>query len=446
MGDSKLTRLRAKLLRRSSTSSAKAASSTFKTDDTSDIDGLPNASNVSLSLNTEERQRKTSDAPKLQMSKTQSAPLPTTRRHPSSIKIPAEKSEAINTETSPAPPSPISPFTDAPPPLRCPKVTLEQPTPEVLSREGTSDNIKEVLAEQSSEANAEETIPTSPGNPPSSSSRPNIAQRRQSLVPYSQTRLIKTLLESERPPTSRSAHGDYFSGALPSIQANMISRKIWVKRPGASATLVTIHEDDVVDDVRDAILRKYTNSLGRSFDAPDVTLKIVSRDHSHSNRSSSAERVLGPEEPIGRTLDAYFPGGQTVEEALIIDVPQRRTPKPSPRQGHHMPQYYYAEHIAPGEGGEYFPPMPAVPSPHFPPQLTSVSSGQGPPHHPSIHSMSVLTTGQIPPLPSPGTRGPRHQRRPNNARQHTSSPTILTSNSPSTTSGNKYPPDMFSRP
>jgi osomolarity two-component system, response regulator SSK1 len=42
---------------------------------------------------------------------------------------------------------------------------------------------------------------------------------------------------------------------------------------------VSIREDDVVDDIRDAVLKKYANSLGRSFDAPDVTLKIVSREH-----------------------------------------------------------------------------------------------------------------------------------------------------------------------
>ncbi len=61
-----------------------------------------------------------------------------------------------------------------------------------------------------------------------------------------------------------------------------------MRRPSASATLVTIHEDDLVDDVRGMILRKYGNSLGRQFDAPDLTLRIVPRE----NR---LERTLGPE-------------------------------------------------------------------------------------------------------------------------------------------------------
>jgi osomolarity two-component system response regulator SSK1 len=257
----------------------------------------------------------------------------------------------------------------------------------------------------------------SPSEVPSSP-RPTGLSRQQSLLPHAQTTLIKTLLETELPPQSRAA-ADYFAAHGPAtISANMVSRKIWVKRPGASATLVTIHEEDLVDDVRDMILKKYANSLGRSFDAPDVTLRIVPRD--------SQERTLGPEEPMSRTVDAYFPGGQTVAEALVIDVPLTRTPKPSPRP-HGV---YYEEERRPTEAGsDYFPPMPLqtnMPSP----QLASsvpVINGQ---HAPLSHSMSVLTTGHVPNLPSPGSVRRRHhgeRERPRVGRQHTSasSPTVM---------------------
>ena len=113
-----------------------------------------------------------------------------------------------------------------------------------------------------------------------------------------------------------------------------MQRKIWVKRAGASATRVEVAGDDLVDNVRDVILQKYVNSLGRSIDSPDMILKIVSREQ--NNKSVIAERALGPEEPIGATLDAYYPGGQNVDEALIIDVPMRRTPRASPRAGNHQ--------------------------------------------------------------------------------------------------------------
>ncbi|KAK4968181.1 Two-component response regulator SSK1p, partial [Elasticomyces elasticus] len=267
-------------------------------------------------------------------------------------------------------------------------------------------------------------------------SRP-VQERRQSLVAQPNTRIIKTLLDTSQlsrqpfsppPPATATTIPDYFASALPTNIASMLHRKIWVRRPGASATQVQIREDDLVDDVRDMILRKYMNSLGRSFDSPDVTLRIVSR---HDNQKDVVERQLGPEEDMCQTLDAYFPGGQTVDEALIIHVPQRRTPKPSPRI-QHVQSYAALDEYRPVESGnEYFPPMPAILPASLPQTAASHESRAS--HHahlPAIndHSrpMSVLGTSQLPPLPSPGAGSRRHHsHRPKFQRQHTSSPTII---------------------
>jgi len=305
-----------------------------------------------------------------------------------------------------------------------PLVTVQEPTPDLLGSDGRQLRVEnQPLTEHS----REELEGLLPGSSPKSDAphRPH-PPRRQSLVPTSQTQLIKTLLQPEKSHPSKTSKIDYSTGPPTlDIRPNMISRKIWVKRPGASATQVSINEDDLVDDVRDMILRKYANSLGRSFDAPDITLRIVARDQ--SSRQANAERTLGPEEPITRTLDAYYPGGQTVEDALVIDVPQRRTPRPSPRAGYPVP-YYHHEDLRPGESGtDYFPPMPAAPSPHLPSGSISIASGPAGPHHASLHSISVINSGQGPPLPSPGSRATRHSHRPKYGRQHTSSPTILTS-------------------
>ncbi|KAF5011789.1 hypothetical protein FDECE_2123, partial [Fusarium decemcellulare] len=142
-------------------------------------------------------------------------------------------------------------------------------------------------------------VPSSPGFPPtgllsipaSPAARPAPPPRRQSLLSNRQTTLIKTLLHNQ---PSHEPIADH-STLLP-IDANMVTRKIWVKRPHASPTLVTVNEDDLVDDVRDMILRKYANSLGRTFDSPDLNIRIAPRDQHQ-------ERVLSPEEPMGRTLD-----------------------------------------------------------------------------------------------------------------------------------------------
>lgn len=231
-------------------------------------------------------------------------------------------------------------------------------------------------------------------------------KRGQSLLSREEGSLFKALLHSELDVPA--AAPDLHHIPLP-ITASMVNRKIWVKRPNASATLVSIHEDDLVDDVRDMVLRKYANSLGRSFDAPDVVLRIVTREQRQ-------DRILGPEESIARLLDKYFPGGQTVEEALLIDVPPRKTPRPSPRVVH------YEEQGRPAEAGtDYFPPMPvAVPS-HSP--SVSISGA----HHAPPHAMSILTTGTAPALPSPGGVSRRlHRDRPRMGRTHTTSPQSAT--------------------
>ncbi len=300
----------------------------------------------------------------------------------------------------------------------CPLVTLEEPTPELsatLDRATGSDGA----------GNNKVPTPKAGVSAEKPHQRPEAVPRKQSIAHRSQGRFITTLLESGRPdsrPTSRDTNNDYF-GDAPAITASMLHRKIWVKRAGSSATLIQINEEHLVDDVRDIILKKYTNSLGRTFDSPDVTLRIIPRDSVH--RHSQGERTLGPEEPMLRTLDAYFPGGQSVDEALVIDVPRPRTPRHSPRIA--MPYYVTEDHRPVENGTDYFPPMPigGQHSPHLPSSL-SVVSGQGAPHHPTMHSMAVLNTGHVPPLPSPGSRGIRHPtHRPKYGRTHTSSPTIL---------------------
>ena len=297
------------------------------------------------------------------------------------------------------------------------KVTLEAPTPTPKGQSEKAIEAEGPLPEDSQHLvapHAKDTLVPL---------RPDIVQRRQSIVDRSQFQVVSELLRSENPQL-RLDDEDYLE-PLPQSRT-MQRKKIWVKRPSSSATQVMINEDDLVDDVRDMILRKYANSLGRNFDSPDVTLRIIFRHP--SGRHSQTERTLGPEEAVSKILDLYYPGGQAVEEALIIDVPQKRTPKQSP----HLPvPYYLGEDLRPRENGtDYFPPMPppGQRSPHLPTNIP-VSNAQSNAHHTPSHSMSVVTTGQLPNLPSPSVRAARHsqhsQPRPKYGRQHTSSPTVV---------------------
>lgn len=241
--------------------------------------------------------------------------------------------------------------------------------------------------------------------------RPSLGIRRQSLLAPSNQQWISSLLE----PGASSESGPPASSQRVAAAAAMSPRKIWVKRPGGSATLVPTTSDALVDEVRDQVIMKYANSLGKTFDAPDITIRIAPREG--SNKQATPDRILSPEESLVTVVDAYFPGGQTVEEALIIDMPQRRTPKPSPR---HNLYYHQSE---PGEHGEYFPLMPVnanVPTPPTHPNnsSTSVNAHQAP-------AISIINTGKAPLLPSPGSRGSRHPRRPPLTRHTTNSPTML---------------------
>lgn len=233
-----------------------------------------------------------------------------------------------------------------------------------------------------------------------SSKRPSLVIRRQSLFPVSHQHLVRNLLD---PPLHHSQAATAAAAAAPEMQA----RKIWVRRPGGSPTLVPILEDAVVDELRDQVILKYTNSLGKTFDSPDIVIRVVPRE----GLGKQPERLLNPEESLAAVVDAYYPGGQRVDEALVIDIPGRRTPKPSPRVYYHNDT---AEH-------DYFSIVPMNPS--TPPSHTANSSASA--NAQATPSISILTTGKAPPLPSPGsTRTNRHARRPPAIRHTTGSPTI----------------------
>ena len=291
-----------------------------------------------------------------------------------------------------------------------PALTLETPTPEPAPR--------------SAPASVEAAIALGRGQLDSTTDTTGESEDKHLELEERPKRHIHALLEADQGPAQGGTTPGYFVQQPMAPNANS-RRRIWVKRPGASATMVTVEEDYLVDDLRDLVLRKYANSLGRSFDSPDVTLRIVPR--SNSNRHSlGLERMLEPDESIMKALSFYYPDGQSVNEALLIDVPQRRTPKHSPRV--HFPYYTNDQYPPPENSTEYFPIMPvggAIPSPHLPSNL-SVTSKQSVGHAPA-NAMSIINTGQAPNLPSPGGRASRHSNRPRYGRQNTSSPTIISS-------------------
>ena len=300
-----------------------------------------------------------------------------------------------------------------------PSLTLETPTPEPAPR-STPASVEEAIALNQGQLDlTTDTIDAKGGS----------EKNHQELDTHQESdtgpkRHVHNLLDAEEEVPQGGTTPGYFVQQPMAPKANTRQR-IWVKRPGASATMVTVEEDSLVDDLRDLVLRKYANSLGRSFDSPDVTLRILPRSNA-KRHSLGLERMLEPDEPIAKALSFYYPDGQTVHEALLIDVPQRRTPKHSPRV--HFPYYTNDQYPPPETSTEYFPIMPiggAIPSPHLPSNISVVSKQSG--GHAPTNAMSIINTGQAPNLPSPGGRASRHSNRPRYGRQNTTSPTVLTS-------------------
>jgi osomolarity two-component system response regulator SSK1 len=155
-------------------------------------------------------------------------------------------------------------------------------------------------------------------------------------------------------------------------------------------------ENAVVDELRDQVIRKYANSLGRKFDSPDIVTTITPRQG--LNRQAQQERLLNPDEKLSSVLDTYYPGGQTIEEALVIDVPTRYNPSPSSRY-----TFYSHGNSESGQHGDSFPLMlRSENAPVPPPRPPSPLAGADPP------SRSISTTDVVPSLPSPGSLGPQH--------------------------------------
>ena len=118
--------------------------------------------------------------------------------------------------------------------------------------------------------------------------------------------------------------------------------KVWVRRPNSSPTRITIPstvstpnvfsptgsatardtpqpveveftEDFLVDDLREVILKKYPQSLGKHHDTADLSIRIPVPRH-----DGDEGRILSPEESVVKILTEEFPNGQKSSEAWVI--------------------------------------------------------------------------------------------------------------------------------
>ncbi|KAK9464194.1 uncharacterized protein V1516DRAFT_669828 [Lipomyces oligophaga] len=137
----------------------------------------------------------------------------------------------------------------------------------------------------------------------------------------------------------------------------MESRRVWVRRPHGIPTTIMVAPNDLVDDLKTALIHKYAIGLGRIYDAPELIIRLPHRPSTHHNsphgrrrrrgdvvrrelaniESSSAahtsrrfhrsgspseddDRILEPDEIVYSILELYFPSGMEMKDAFIIEV------------------------------------------------------------------------------------------------------------------------------
>lgn len=68
------------------------------------------------------------------------------------------------------------------------------------------------------------------------------------------------------------------------------TRRIWIKRVGGTPTTLLVHQNDIIDDVKQAVIAKFPNSLARMYDPADIMIKMdlqarqpLNLQHSNNN-------------------------------------------------------------------------------------------------------------------------------------------------------------------
>lgn len=89
--------------------------------------------------------------------------------------------------------------------------------------------------------------------------------------------------------------------------------------------------NDIIDDLKVAVVNKYPNTIGRYEDAADLLVKIdlnnirvpVSPSVNRVSQRTPFDNciILEPDQNVWQILDNYFPNGMAMHDALIIETP-----------------------------------------------------------------------------------------------------------------------------
>lgn len=210
--------------------------------------------------------------------------------------------------------------------------------------------------------NSSNTIGTNSNS--QSNSQTNNKNNNQSNMPKTSQMQGNIPLNFNQP--SSTSHPNTLGQFSPNI---FTTRRVWVKKSQGTPTTIVIHQNDIIDDLKQAVVNKFPNSLAREIDPADLIIKmdllarqignvssnnqnlsankktiyppnaglLTSPDNFKSVKSPVASIPLGtqsqqqtnpysyvnlePDQNVWSILDSYYPNGMGMQEAFIIEAP-----------------------------------------------------------------------------------------------------------------------------
>ncbi|WPK23554.1 hypothetical protein PUMCH_000795 [Australozyma saopauloensis] len=153
-------------------------------------------------------------------------------------------------------------------------------------------------------------------------------------------------------------------------------RRVWVKRLTGTPTTIMVGPDQLIDDLKQAVVNKFPNSLARHFDPAEIQIlvRVSGRENTTSGRRTNKKKparnpalssedvakssqewqdqdsvvALAPDQIVWDVINEYWGGAMSIEDAFIVDADANETMPPVPpiRRGLEDPYPPYFEQDA----------------------------------------------------------------------------------------------------
>jgi len=196
------------------------------------------------------------------------------------------------------------------------------------------------------------------------------------------------------------------------------NKRVWVRLAHGNPTTIVVHQNDIVDDLKSAIVAKYPNTIGRTYDSADLVIKLGLSSRSSGNSAAAKKPSLSvspdrkspisaqfhvpistryitleSDQNVYAIIDTHFPNGMTINDALLIELPlsHQQSDQQSPTVAQTLPQVQ-AKTLAPQtHSPSYYQPKPQYTTNHRHHHLNS--SG-------SIHNFNAYEEMSVSPAPT----------------------------------------------